>query len=360
MKKLPITCLAAAGLMGLAPAVMASQDNTQETRFYIAPMMSYSMPDNSALDPDDELGGQISVGKNFGDFFALELYGFFYDGMGLNPSGATTGANADVSGFGASALFFPARDILPVYALVGGGDGQYDFSNTGNASLDNQDSEYYEVGAGYMFPLNDYGIKLRAEYRYRSTNVAKDSGGHLDFYDNIVSVGIQVPIGQPATAPAPEPAPVPVGPKDSDGDGVIDSKDECPATPSGVEVDATGCPIEKAAPIVLRGVHFKFDSDDLTTSAQSRLNNVTAALQASPDVEFSIAGHTDSIGSESYNQKLSERRAHSVKSYLVDHGVTTGRITSVTGYGEARPVATNDTAAGRALNRRVELNVTDQ
>lgn len=358
MKKMPITCLAAAGLMALAPAAMASQNDTQETRFYIAPMASYSMPDNSALDPDDQAGLQINIGKNFNDFFALELYGSFYDGMDLT-AGAGNGS-VDISSFGASALFFPARDILPVYALVGGGDGQYDFSNTGNASLDSQDSEYYEVGAGYMFPLNDYGIKLRAEYRYRSTNVAKDNGGHLDFYDNIVSVGIQVPLSQPATAPAPEPAPVPVGPKDSDGDGVIDSKDECPATPSGVEVDATGCPIEKAAPIVLQGVHFKFDSDDLTTDAQSRLNNVTAALQASPDVEFSIAGHTDSIGNESYNQKLSERRAHSVKSYLVDHGVTTGRITSVTGYGEARPVATNDTAAGRALNRRVELNVTDQ
>lgn len=350
MKKMPITCFAAAGLMALAPAAMASQDNTQETRFYIAPMASYIMPGNSALDPDDEIGGRLSAGKNFGDYFALELYGFYYDGMSLDA----TGGNADISGLGASALFFPARDILPVYALVGGGDGQYDFSNTGS-----QDAQYYEVGAGYMFPLNDYGLKLRAEYRYRSTNVAANNG-QQDFYNNIVSVGIQVPLGQPATAAETEPAPTPAKPADTDGDGVIDSKDECPATPSGVEVDADGCPIEKTAPIVLQGVHFKFDSAKLTSDAQTRLNNVTAALHASPSVDFSIGGHTDSIGNEAYNRKLSSRRARSVKTYLVKHGVKEGHITSVTGYGESRPVATNETAAGRALNRRVELNVTDQ
>lgn len=331
MKKMPITCIAAAGLMGLAPAVMAAQNDTQETRFYVAPMINYNMPDSHGLDPDDEVGGQLNIGKNFGDFFALELYGYTFGGMGLNPdSSAAAGqdASADVYGFGASALFFPARDILPVYALVGGGDGQYHFDNMGS-DYDSLDSKYYEVGAGYMFPLNDYGIKLRAEYRYRSTNVDDPTGGNTDFYNNIVSVGIQVPIGSPAQAPAPAPAPVPAP-----------------------------VPVEEPAPIVLQGVHFKFDSAQLTQQATGRLNNVSAALNAAPDVTFGIAGHTDSVGSNAYNQKLSERRAQSVKTYLEGQGIGDNRITSVTGYGESRPVATNETDAGRAQNRRVELNVT--
>jgi len=202
-----ITCLAAAGLMGLAPAVMASPDNTQENRFYVAPMASYNMPDAQPFGAEDQLGGQLSIGKNFGDFFALELYGFYYDDVDLDHSYGAN-ANTDNYGVGASALFFPARDILPVYAVIGAGMGahDYDASNTG---LDDQDSEFYDVGAGYMFPLNDYGVKLRAEYRYRSNNVDNTTGGHFDQRNNIVSVGIQVPIGAPAQAPEPAPEPAP-------------------------------------------------------------------------------------------------------------------------------------------------------
>lgn len=362
-----ITCLAAAGLMGLAPVAMADTGNTQnttqdtqETRFYIAPMASYNMPDDDAWGADDQLGGRLSIGKNFGDFFAAEVYGFYYDDMDLGHQYGAN-ANADNYGLGVSALFFPARDLLPVYALVGVGIGTYDF-DASNTGLNNQDTTYYDVGVGYMFPLNDYGVKLRAEYRYRSSNVDMPSGSHADVRNNIVSIGIQVPLSAPAQAetPQPAPAPAPVQPSDSDGDGVIDPNDQCPATPRGTQVNASGCPVEKKAPVVLRGVTFAFDSAELTQQAQTRLNNVIAALEASQEVRFSIAGHTDAVGPASYNQGLSERRAQSVKTYLVGHGISESRITRVVGYGEARPVATNETAAGRAQNRRVELNVTEQ
>lgn len=362
MKK-SITCLAAASLLGLAaPAAMANSDDTSASRFYIAPMLSYDMPDNGTPisgEHDGQLGGQLSIGKNFGDYFALELYGFYFDDMGPSDT-----QNTDIAGYGASALFFPARDLLPVYAVVGAGIGQYDFD--GGSKLNQQDSEFYDVGIGYMYQLNDYGVKLRAEYRYRSANVEMPSSTHKDVRNNIISVGIQVPLSAPAQEPAPEPAPAPTPapeptqPADSDHDGVIDRIDECPATPRGTEVNASGCPIVKKAPVVLRGVTFEFDSAKLTEQAQNRLDNVIAALNASPDVKFSIAGYTDSIGSEAYNQKLSERRAQSVKEYLVEHGISPSRITRVVGYGESNPVATNETEAGRAQNRRVELNVTQQ
>lgn len=146
---------------------------------------------------------------------------------------------------------------------------------------------------------------------------------------------------------------------DADGDGVPDSRDECPGTPRGTEVDARGCPIEKQAPIVLKGVTFAFDSAQLTAQAEGRLDNVVDALQASPDISFRIDGHTDSVGSEQYNQGLSQRRVESVRDYLTGHGVSSGRITASEGHGESDPVATNETAAGRAQNRRVELSVTD-
>ena len=143
---------------------------------------------------------------------------------------------------------------------------------------------------------------------------------------------------------------------DDDGDGVPNSRDRCPGTPMGTEVDARGCPIEKQAPIVLKGVTFEFDSARLTSQAEGRLDNVAEALQSSASMSVRVSGHTDSIGSDSYNKQLSQDRADSVKRYLVDQGIESTRLTTM-GYGESRPVASNDTAAGRAQNRRVELDV---
>lgn len=153
---------------------------------------------------------------------------------------------------------------------------------------------------------------------------------------------------------------VATGEKDSDGDGVPDSRDRCPNTPHGTRVDADGCPIEKQAPIVLKGVTFAFDSAELTPGARSRLDNVVDALKASPDMSFRIDGYTDSIGTEAYNRKLSQRRMDSVREYLLGHGIDAGRITAAEGHGESDPVASNATAAGRAQNRRVALSVTGQ
>ncbi|RJS92115.1 OmpA family protein [Salinisphaera sp. Q1T1-3] len=216
-----------------------------------------------------------------------------------------------------------------------------------------------------MYTLNDYGLKVRAEYRYRYTTVDSADvlgAGYEDarYNDHIVSLGLQIPIGAPPQAPAPAPAPTPAQPQDSDGDGVIDANDQCPGTPRGTEVDARGCPIEKKAPIVLKGVTFEFDSSKLTSQATNRLDNVVDALNASPNVDFRVDGYTDSVGTQQYNLGLSQRRVDSVKSYLMNHGISSSRITGTEGHGESNPVATNETAAGRAQNRRVELHVTNQ
>ena len=104
-------------------------------------------------------------------------------------------------------------------------------------------------------------------------------------------------------------------------------------------------------------VNFGFDSADLTAGAKANLDKLAQVLVNNPDTNINIYGHTDSKGTDEYNQKLSERRANSVKSYLLSKGIAASRMIAM-GIGEAEPVATNDTDAGRAQNRRVEFAIT--
>ena len=145
-------------------------------------------------------------------------------------------------------------------------------------------------------------------------------------------------------------------PRDTDRDGVLDGSDLCPDTAPGKEVDETGC--EKRAPIVLRGVNFELNSDRLTEDSQGILNVVAESLRAHPKLRLEVAGHTDSLGRAEFNMDLSQRRAESVRRYLVEQGVAPGNLTA-RGYGEEMPVADNSTREGRAENRRVELNRLD-
>ena len=103
-------------------------------------------------------------------------------------------------------------------------------------------------------------------------------------------------------------------------------------------------------------VLFDFNSSALRSSSRTSLQQMAEVFQKYPDTTLSVQGHTDSIGSAAYNQRLSERRADSVAGYLQDLGVRSSRIQTI-GYGKSQPRATNSTAAGRQLNRRVEIHV---
>jgi len=103
-------------------------------------------------------------------------------------------------------------------------------------------------------------------------------------------------------------------------------------------------------------VLFDFNSSALRSSSRASLQQMADVFQKYPDTTLSVQGHTDSIGSAAYNQRLSERRADSVAGYLQDLGVRSSRIQTI-GYGKSQPRATNSTAAGRQLNRRVEIHV---
>lgn len=117
-------------------------------------------------------------------------------------------------------------------------------------------------------------------------------------------------------------------------------------------------PIVKNAAIILDNVYFKFDSDRLKTESFPELDNVVEMLLDNPYVNMSVNGHTCSLGSEAYNQKLSEKRASAIVNYLVDHGVSEKRL-EYHGYGETMPIAPNDTEKNREINRRVEFKLSD-
>ncbi len=107
--------------------------------------------------------------------------------------------------------------------------------------------------------------------------------------------------------------------------------------------------------LVLRGVHFDFNKYNIRPGDAAVLDEAAATLKANPGVTVDVDGHTDSVGSLEYNQKLSERRANAVVKYLEKAGIPESRLVAH-GYGKTKPVATNDTAEGRAQNRRCELN----
>jgi outer membrane protein OmpA-like peptidoglycan-associated protein len=157
-----------------------------------------------------------------------------------------------------------------------------------------------------------------------------------------------------APQPAPRVVPVALEKGDSDRDGIADADDRCPATARGVEVDKHGCAvIEK---VVLKGVNFNTGSAKLKPEASDTLKSVASAMKADMKIEVEIDGYTDSVGDEAKNQALSERRANSVKVFLVNEGIDDGRL-STKGYGESSPADTNDTPEGRANNRRVSFKV---
>jgi OOP family OmpA-OmpF porin len=139
---------------------------------------------------------------------------------------------------------------------------------------------------------------------------------------------------------------------DSDGDGVADSSDQCPGTPKGAPVDSRGC-------WVVNNINFDSGKADIKPIYYNQLNEIASIMNANANVKIEIDGHTDNVGEDAYNQKLSEARANSVMQYLVSADVDPFRLRAV-GMGESQPIASNDTAQGKALNRRIEFKVITQ
>ncbi len=144
---------------------------------------------------------------------------------------------------------------------------------------------------------------------------------------------------------------------DSDGDGVVNSMDRCQGTPVNKPVDTVGCELKNV--IVLEGVNFDTGSATLTGPSMSVLDRTAASLTKNPTLVVEVAGYTDNRGRDASNRRLSESRAVSVMNYLITKGVSPASLRAK-GYGPDNPVASNDTTAGRAKNRRVELHLLKQ
>ncbi|MDC0668679.1 OmpA family protein [Nannocystis radixulma] len=175
--------------------------------------------------------------------------------------------------------------------------------------------------------------------------------------------GIIDPDDQCPTEPWPEPPGCPP-PPDTDKDGIIDKLDKCPMHPesyNGFE-DDDGCPDklpEKAREWdnrPLEGINFETRSDKIKKGSEKTLDRAVAVLKEFPSLKIEIQGHTDDVGGRDFNLDLSQRRADSVKNYLVEKGVDASRI-KTTGFGPDKPIDPAKTSKARAKNRRIEFKV---
>lgn len=154
-----------------------------------------------------------------------------------------------------------------------------------------------------------------------------------------------------ASTQIPAAAPAVSNEGDTDGDGIVDSKDECPQTPKGYQVDTKGCPKS-----VTLHINFAFASNLIPTSAAQDVINLTKFMKDNPAANITIVGHTDIIGNDERNQPRSEARARALGDKLIANGIDTNRI-KTSGKGSKEPIATNNTDAGRAQNRRIEVEI---
>ncbi|MPZ77505.1 MAG: OmpA family protein [Deltaproteobacteria bacterium] len=155
------------------------------------------------------------------------------------------------------------------------------------------------------------------------------------------------PAPKPTPAPAPKPKPAPPAPKPKPAPPPPAPKPKPAPPPPAPKVERT---------IILDDVLFDFDKSNVKPEAAKILDRLVAFMQENKDSKVTLSGHTDNVGTEAYNKKLSERRVNAVRDYVVKKGIGRGRI-SGQGFGESKPIADNKTRDGRSKNRRVEIKV---
>lgn len=244
-----------------------------------------------------------------------------------------------------------AADLPSSYATAA--DGEPVFNKVPRAYIP---TEYHDIFTAYGLELNkqyvqnelnipSYARVVGDKVNFGSTRVAYDAE---DWESILAAYSLPMKKEKMVAKPKPKPAPKPVI-GDRDGDGVKDNVDQCPNTPRGAVVNERGCWVLPS------NVLFAFDKAEIKEEYYSELADIKLIFDENPNLKVTVEGHTDSKGSEAYNQRLSERRANAVMEYLTDKLFISPQRLEAVGYGETRPAYTNDTEMGRSLNRRVEL-----
>jgi OOP family OmpA-OmpF porin len=314
-------------------------------RAYGSVFGEYYMPDGDKTETvewayaDKGWGYGVELGYNLNETWALRLE---YAKQRLEQ--LTTDNKIDGERIGLDVLY-----SVP-------GTGMYLLGGLKNLDIETvDDATALNVGVGYRQYLNDRVSLFGEMNRFQGIS---DS-----FADANIKLGMSVLFGDAPVVAEPTPAPEPVAPvvvvADSDKDGVPDSSDLCPGTPSTDKVDATGCSIftEKEVNFTLKA-QFANDSAEIKPEYRSEIADLAAFLKRFPGTDVEIGGHASNVGTAAYNLKLSERRADAVAKVLLnEHGISANRVT-VKGYGISRPKVEGNTPAAHAANRRIEAVVT--
>ena len=360
-------------LMGLLTALAATPAIAEDNQpgFFINPNISYYNFDSERRLEDSALPG-LGLGYQFNSPWAVEL-NYLSKDVDFVP---LSGVEVDFEQLRLDALYHGARNgNWQPYVAFGVGQNTFDFA-TGSI-----DETIINAGAGFKYYFTE-ALSLRGDARLINSMDEESQ-------DLVLALGLNylfgAKSGRPAAAPAPAPTPTPApAPADADKDGVIDSLDRCPNTPANVAVDRNGCPLdsdgdgvpdfrdncpnsERGARVDDAGcyiviqetknielkINFANNSAEVPEEYVEQIKEVADFMNEYPLTKVVVEGHTDDRGQASYNQQLSERRAQAVAAVLVNRlGIAASRVSSV-GKGEEEPIASNDTAEGRAANRRV-------
>lgn len=349
---------AVARILALAVAATAlpapAADKAAAADRHVAVGLFYVSPDN-ARGVDDGYGVNYGYGRMLGPRAGWELR-LFADTLETGIQGATDyyqyGAGLDLLyDFGAVTRGHP-------FVLIGAGGVSNDVVPDSEDGI----SGYANAGIGWRSaPWKGWGLRHRFELR--GVYDAFASGQ----FDIIAGVTLEIPpervrvvekkveVEKIVERTVEKEVIREVPPPDGDGDGVPDAVDRCPDTVTGARVEPDGC-VRKEQVVVLPSIEFEFESAALTANGQAQLEAVIRFMKDQPEIALEVWGHTDWKGPGPYNQQLSELRAASVVRHLVNNGIAAGRLSSA-GFGESRPIDTNETEAGRARNRRVELHI---
>lgn len=347
----------------LIPALLGTIAMASDAQYEITPVIGYNVAEGN-LNLENEILTGIEAQYTGCKFPIKPEFSVLYSG-GVESDDLTPSNKTNILRLALNGVYnLPETGNLIPFVKAGFG---YETMNRHFA--DNSDGGFVDAGAGVKIPFTeDLALKLETVYMLKrnqdsaggtwgDSNLAVLAG--LNFAFGKKGAAEPAPVVEPEPTPViePEPTPEPVTAPvndDNDNDGIVNSLDQCPATPSNVtKVDAEGC-----AEIVNLHVNFEFDSHKVTESSLENIKEFGEFMNNRTEYKASVIGHTDSIGSDTYNQKLSEKRAKAVTDLIISAGGVEATRISSEGRGETEPTASNDTKEGRAENRRTEVELT--